>query len=441
MDEYGQALLIDAVTVLSCVALLFRYGDLRLSHPGTPYIVFHVHTVTARLAGLFNGAAALYTNSPGEFEPVMPDEILRAAMYADIAFWTVTLVWLFVKTSPRDEPTDRAMMLEPRLFRPILLITFILGLIGLRVAAKLPGVDLYEIDASSPWSTSSYLIILPSWYGLAVIGHIYYYGFKRWTVFLLSIYLFLMAIQGGMRFRFIIGLLLAVQIWVEHRNQRWPSRTLLLGLVAAGLLFFPMKDLGQILQSGGSAADVSAAVSDSATDVSEGSASDQLFLDEFASGLTLLDLQGKKYWGSVYLPLLTLPIPRALWPDKPVLAGFLADISSRTRPMSTSGMIVTYLGESYANFGVAGVFLVPPLLAWLLALFYRSAYRAPRNSVLRFSYVLLAVNLIQVYRDGLVSIVVFTFVNMMPLMFIVLAHMFAAAVRKRRHLGLATFDQ
>jgi len=441
MSDYAQALIIDLATVLLCVGLLFRFADVRLSHPATPYIVFHVHTVTSRLAALLNGAPTLYTQMSYEFEPVMADEIVRAALYADIAFWAVTLVWLIVKISPKVRPTERFLLLEERLLRPVLLITFVVGAIGLPLVTRLPGVDLYEWDASNAWSASSYLLILPSWFGLAILGYIYVYGFRKWAALLLTGYLVVMALQGGMRFRFIIGFLLAVQIWVEQRDRRWPSRSMLVGLVAIGLAFFPMKDVGQLIQTGGTFEEVSDTVSDSVTNVSEGTAGDQMFLDEYASGLTLIDLQGKKYWGSIYTPLLTLPIPRVLWPDKPVLAGFLSDISSKARPMSISGMIVTYLGEAYANFGLAGIFLVPPLLALFLAVFYRYAYLAPRNSVMRFSYILLSVNLIQVYRDGLVSLVVFTFVNMMPLMIIVLLHLGAAAVRKRRHLGLASFSE
>ncbi|HEY4185138.1 MAG TPA: O-antigen polysaccharide polymerase Wzy [Polyangia bacterium] len=439
MNDYGQALLIDVVTVLCCTGLLVRFGDLRLSHPATPYLIFHVHTVTIRLAGLLNGAQELYSNSPNMFEPVLPPEIERAALYADIAFWLVTLVWVFYKASPNKSSMKEGMKLDPRILRPMLFITFAIGVIGLRVAARLPGIELYDSSATE-WSTSSYIIILPTWFGLAVLGYAYYYGGGLWTGIALSAYLLLMSVQGGMRFRVIIGLLLAVQVWVERRDRRWPSKSIVILLAGAALLFFPMKRVGIMVIDGESMSDISAEMSDSATEVSQGSAPDDLFLDEFASALTLLDRRGEMYMGSIFLPLLTLPVPRAFWPDKPILAGYLQDISTSNRPMATSGMISTYLGESYANFGIAGIFLVPPILAFFLAFFCRKAYEVPHDSVLRFAYILLSVNLIQVYRDGLVSIVMFTFVNMMPLMIIIIFHLFSAAVRKRRHLGLATFS-
>jgi hypothetical protein len=90
--------------------------------------------------------------------------------------------------------------------------------------------------------------------------------------------------------------------------------------------------------------------------------------------------------------------------------------------MFEMGMIVTYLGESYANFGYFGIIFVAYLTAYWLARAYFRAYRSHYLSVARLVYLLVACNLIQVYRDGLVSIVIFTWVNMMPLMVIVTLH-------------------
>ncbi len=53
---------------------------------------------------------------------------------------------------------------------------------------------------------------------------------------------------------------------------------------------------------------------------------------------------------------------------------------------------------------------------------------------MRLAYLLIACNLIQVYRDGLTSIVVFTWVNMMPLMVIVALHYILPVRHKREKL-------
>ncbi len=151
-------------------------------------------------------------------------------------------------------------------------------------------------------------------------------------------------------------------------------------------------------------------------------APDQMFLDEFACALTLSDDAGHFYYGATYLPLITLPIPRQWWPEKPGLADYMNEISKPWRPMGEMGMIVTFLGESYINFGYLGIFLISFLLAYGLGRIYFVAYRNPYLSVVRMAYLLIACNLLQVYRDGLASIVVFTWVNMMPLMVIIGLH-------------------
>jgi hypothetical protein len=71
-------------------------------------------------------------------------------------------------------------------------------------------------------------------------------------------------------------------------------------------------------------------------------------------------------------------------------------------------------------------------LAYILGRIYFRAYRSDYFTVLRLSYLLIACNLIQVYRDGLVSLIVFTWVNMMPLMVIILLHYVLPSARRKK---------
>ena len=154
-----------------------------------------------------------------------------------------------------------------------------------------------------------------------------------------------------------------------------------------------------------------------------GQAADQEVLDQLASSLTLIDQAGRFYYGTTYLALVTSPIPRQWWPDKPGLADYQKDFSTPSRPMGEMGMIMTFIGEFYINFGYLGIVVMSYLTAYWLARGYFRAYRSDYSSVARFAYLLIACNLIQVYRDGLMSIVVYTTVNMMPLTIIVLLHL------------------
>jgi O-antigen polysaccharide polymerase Wzy len=435
VDDFSSALFVDIAVVITCIFLLVRFGDLRFSHPATPYIVFHVHTVTTRLAGIMQGADLMFARGNHLFEEVAPAEIIRAVTYCDIAFCAATASWILFAVYSRNapKPPPSQLMLEPRLLRPILLLAFVGGIVGVRLVALIPGVEMVALSPDSSWSSSSYLYILPSWFGLAVLGYAYYYGFGMTSMALNAGYLVLMALQGSSRFRVIIGVLMTVQIVMERANRRWPSRTMFVTLGIAAMLFFPMKQIAAQIYAGEDVGKIADSAADTMTELSEGASPDQKFLDEFACALTLLDLQGKKYMGSTFLPLLTLAIPRALWRDKPTLSGYVADISTRTRPMRANGMIATYLGESYANFGLVGIFVMPPLIALLLAIFHRRARASAHHSVLRFAYVLVCVNLVQVYRDGLESLFVFVFVNMMPMTVIVLAHL-VRSIAKRKSL-------
>lgn len=81
--------------------------------------------------------------------------------------------------------------------------------------------------------------------------------------------------------------------------------------------------------------------------------------------------------GSSYMAVLTLPVPRAFWPEKP---GLIAGLVGQTFFNSDVGMPPGPIGEAYWNFGVPGVLLVfavfgafQKLLAQTFTLYHRQA--------------------------------------------------------------------
>jgi hypothetical protein len=121
--------------------------------------------------------------------------------------------------------------------------------------------------------------------------------------------------------------------------------------------------------------------------------------------------------------LLTVIVPRQFWPQKPGLADFEKEISTRERPMAEDGMVVTMLGEFYLNFSYAGVVILSFAVAYATGRWFQAAYRRGYFTLARFMYLLLACNFLQIYRDGLISLFVFLVINMMPLTAIVLIHL------------------
>jgi len=430
------AVVIDLLVVCVCTVLLLRYARLSHSHPGTIYLFFHVYTFTIRLIAVCFGAPTMFSQYLVFFEPVTLDEIVRAGILGDMALIAMTIGWIRssvvdlrrVRKSPQQVESN-SQNLKLRHIWTVVSIVFPLGLWGLWVFLSLPGVEGGRSELGE-WQGSSWLIITQVWSGLALLALIYWYGFRWWLISPMIVYLFLMSIQGYHRFRVIIPALLLIQIYLDRKKLKWPPvyvTALLLGLI---VIFFPLKEIGRMTQEGESLNLIVDTSRESVSEAMYAAAPDQMFLDEFACALTLIDEHGEYYYGRTYLNLVTLPIPRQWWPDKPTLADYLKDISKPWRPMSEMGMIVTFLGESYANFGLIGTLAVPFLVAYWLGRAHFKAYRNGYLSVTRFVYLLVACNLIQVYRDGLVSIIVFTWVNMMPLMMIVVLHYIGPTKKK-----------
>jgi len=79
--------------------------------------------------------------------------------------------------------------------------------------------------------------------------------------------------------------------------------------------------------------------------------------------------------GRTYSPIATFPIPRALWPDKPEGGGnawFTRTYFPAYYGPHRIETSVSFVGESYANFGAAGVVVLPFALGLALSLLYRS---------------------------------------------------------------------
>lgn len=437
------ALLVDVVTVTLSVILLLRYGRLSHSHPGTIYLFFHFYTFTFRLFGLLFGAETLFSQFLGFFEPITHGEIVRAALVGDLALFVMTLAW--IKAAADDLKKSRRSLegagegepnLSLRYIWVVVAIAFPLGIVGLLTFANVPGLAaLKEALEPGEWQTSSYFFIMQVWAGLALLALIYWYGFRWWLILPMSVYLLIMAYQGYHRFRVLIPAILLMQIFLDRRKLKWPPLYVSAVLLVLMLIYFPLKTIGQMAQEGESVNEIVLTSTETVNEALAAKAPDQYFLDEFACALSLMDDANHFYYGSTYLALVTLPVPRQWWPDKPGLADYLHEISKPWRPMGEMGMIVTFLGESYINFGYVGVVFIPILLAYILGRVYFRAYRSNYFTIMRLSYLLIACNLIQVYRDGLVSIVLFTWVNMMPLMIIILLHYILPSRKKNNALS------
>ena len=413
MPSLHAALTLDVLVLFACVLVLRRI-PLTFSHPATPYLAFHVVSVTLRLVSLLAGAPALFAAEawgPG-FSEIGPDELVRATAYADVALIAMTAGWL--AAARRRQAAAISPALAPRAAKPVAAVLLVAGAVGMASFALWPQMDQSVAMPESPWGQSAWLTMSVGWPALGLVLLAYVQGISSAIVVPFLAYLALMSIQGFHRFRVVLPALMLTMIYLDKRGRRWPPAGVTVVFVALAVVFVPLKQIGRSIQGGVPGPEI---LADTRVTVQKALSGDSefQFLDMLASTIALTDERGSYFLGRTYSGVLTLPVPRPWWPDKPGLADYLFDLSTPQRPMAQTGMVVTFVGESYTNFGLAGVVALPFGLAYLLGRWHRQAYAAGYGTRTHFAYILVACSLIQVYRDGLASLVVFVAVYAMPL--------------------------
>lgn len=435
--DLSTAVTIDLIVFTVCSFVLLYRGGLRHSHPAVIYLAFHALVFSSRAVAINSGAPTFLSDVPG-LDGVRTGEIAFALLIADIALISATLGWTSARRPrthldeaiaspgieaqywPQGAPSYRPLQLK--YVHVVAAIAMPLGLLALAKYGNVPGSQAQSLATSSAL-TSSYFTIAATWPGLILVALIYFHGFRPALLIPMIVYLGFISIQGYDRFRLIIPVLLLGQIFLDRRGKRWPGKAMLLLIAVGVLVFFPLKAIGIGIQQGEGFSTIATKAEATIQDALTGRNQDQALLDELAITVSSANESGHVFLGQPYLNVVLLPIPRQLWPGKPGLADYLDGLSQPGRPLAQIGGVTTFPGDLYINFRVFGLTFIMFLLARLSGRACTAAYRVPYLSIGRFAYLLLASNLIQIYRDGLISIPVFLLVNMMPLVAIVALHL------------------
>ncbi len=413
VDSILLNLLFDAVVLIAVVVIMFR----RMSfwHPLAGYLLFHVFSYTMRGWDLYAGATPMYGNT-ANFEVVTEAEISRALLWADVAliFFVFGCLWAHARFGRTAQRPVQRRVLNPRIIAAVCTVCLPAGLYVF-LSIKSGGIAIGEDSAAT-----NYLSVVAMWPIGCLTALIFTYGFRPQWLILVALYLSFVALQGYHRFMLVLPLLFFAAYYLQARRRRWPTLTILIGAVLVALLFPRLKMIGAAFQQG-ETAEVVTQLKDS-FDRNKKFEEGENFLDQFAAGLTMTDFAEKKFLGSTYLAIITLPVPRAWWANKPGLADHLVDISTSTRQYNVEGRILTYVGEAYLNYGYAGIFIVPLLLGFGLTTFCLRATTGPMDRLSRYLYLIFFMILVQVFRDGMLSLFVFTIVHNLPMLFIWILH-------------------
>ena len=417
MDSLLLHLLFDLSVVAAVIVLMFR--RMAFWHPLTAYLLFHLYSFSYRAFNIYAGAPLMYEGQANA-EAITINEINRALLWADIALIVFVVASLLAHLNfdaHASRPVVRRVM-NPNIARAIGILCLPVGAFFL-YSIKTGGMELAADNASA-----GYVQVISMWPIGALGLLVFAFGFRWYLIALIAFFLGVVALQGYHRFMLILPLLFFAAYYLQSARRRWPTWPIVVGAILVALIFPRLKYIGQAIQFGDTdeaVAQLTQSFTFGGKDKQAGLSED--FLDQFAGGLSLIDTNDRKFWGSTYVAIVTLPIPRAWWPDKPGLADHLQEISTSGRQYTVEGRIITYLGESYLNFGYAGFFLIPALMGYLLTAYCLQATAGPMLRLGRYVYLVVFMALIQTFRDGVLSIFVFTIVHNMPMLFALLAHL------------------
>jgi hypothetical protein len=418
LDSLIPYFLVDLAVVIAVIVLMFR--RMAFWHPLTGYLLFHLYSFTYRLFQIIGGSPLMYTGQANA-EAITPEEISRAILWADagLIFFVAASWWAhMVFEAKSDQPVERRV-LNPNIAKLIGLLCLPLGSYFFYVG-KTTG---FTLDATS--ASAGYVQAMALW-PIGVIGLlIFAFGFRWHLLALAAFFLGAVALQGYHRFMLVLPLLYFAALYLQTQRRRWPTIPILIAAFFVGLVFPRLKYIGQALQYGDTQeaiAQFSQAFVKDKKSYTEFAVTED-FLDQFAGGLSLADSNEGKFWGSTYLAIVTLPVPRAWWPNKPGLADHLQEISTSGRRYDVEGRIITYLGEAYLNFGYAGMMLIPAFMGYILTAACLRATSGPMQRLGRYVYLVFFMALVQTFRDGVLSIFVFTVVHNMPMLFTWILHM------------------
>ena len=431
MNEAAVALTTDLTVVAVCTFFLWKLGRISAMHPAVTYLFFHVWVVTKRLFELACGAplSIIFPH-----QPIALPELTRAGLMFDLVLVVMTAAWII--NAAVDLRRNGPLPIPGREGPPNLSKAYLVRTAQIMVPIGLFGV-LRGGGGTGDWDKSFATMTIQSWLPISMMLFFYWYGPRPWLIAAIVVTDILCETHmGDSRWMLLLPTIFFCFAYLSRLGKSWPPRKVALLLAVAGILWLPGKQISHALARGGNLSQIVQAVGevwiDSATKADH---PDTQFLDMAAMTVSLVNEKKQFFYGGTIYTAVYNFIPRPLWPDKPKSAQWISDISTPDRPMHTYGMTASIMGAAYVDFGYGGVILLPFLFALFLGWAYFRAFRCTYYSLGRFCYLVMACTLLQPYRDGIHSFLIFNFIYLWPLCFVALLHLFfpvrAALARSR----------
>lgn len=409
-----MSIYLDIFIVILLSLYLIKEKQLNVLNSCLIYLFFHVFFVTFRGIQIFFLGIKIISNK-WYSTYITIEEIDKAIFIADISLLAFFIGFnLFVGNFKSNgnkllKKYSEIKEANPKLIHYFLIVIFIVGLIGIATYRSIADRDIEEAE----YSTFSNMMT-----GLGIISSIillYEKGFKKQYLIYFGILIVFYSLQGENRFRVILALLFVLMFYLKTQNLKLPPlKYYILGFVFI-LFSFPLKEVGKSYQETGKI-ELTEVIKDSYEEFTEGESGDMSFIEQSAGMIGAIDVKDKIFYGKTYQSIFFFFVPRSLWPEKPILNQWQHDISITGRDFGEMGQISLISGEAYANFRYIGVFLISFLVGRWYSFLYHSYSNLPAQHKGFLLLLLFNMVLFQVWRDGMISLILFPFLNYLPIM-------------------------
>lgn len=241
---------------------------------------------------------------------------------------------------------------------------------------------------------------------------IFVFRFKPLSFIFIAIFMFHRAFIGYGRWGIILALISLSVIYLHSKKQYWPSKKIVILIPIVFLLFNILGHNRDAIR--GLFEDVTESYN-----VYESEGFHPLDTLDFANFdyLTFIvdkipeDTQTYRF-GAQYLQLITEPIPRILWADKPLGEPIkFYDLNDYGHFL---GLTYSLPGDGWSSGGFIGVFFTMLIFGWLIGKYYLYFCRHLHNINILLMYCIVFPMFIQLYRDGGISIFKFLLFTLAP---------------------------
>jgi hypothetical protein len=421
LSSFELALGLQIVIWLGVIFVFLLSGQASIFHPLTMYLGFHTLVFVVRPLLIY----FYHFDHEFVYMGIQPDEALlsRVLMITSFALvvFAATNLWFGRCDTKFEKQTPAPFTVEQR--RALIILTIaLLPIIGYSIHAEQTDFTgenrggTYVLTGASGYALQAQLMAAPllcAWLALKRF---------RWTVLLWLVpYVGYRLYAGQARWSFILLIVSVVFIYVWQSRRKWlPWWTLLIPLALYPVFRMVGDDRDLIKEvithqyDPTAHGDVGAGLSAEDRFRVKNDTPDFANYDFLVYIVEMVPERTQSYtYGTQYLQILTEPIPRKLWPGKPV--GAPVGFFNLNEYGNFIGRTVSMVGDGWISGGWLGVLITVGIVGALQGVAHRWFWKHSQNNMVALFYLVGLAMLPQWYRDGGISIAKFLLWNELPL--------------------------